>query len=459
MQSFDPVQAVADFIRFPSVSTDPAFAQGMADAREFIADRLRAIGLDVRILSTQRHPIVLAQRTGPAHWPHVVIYGHYDVQPADPIALWQTPPFEPTLRDGRLYGRGSADNKGPMMVHIAAAAQLLADFPDAPIRLTFIIEGEEEIGSPSLPAILESHRQELLGDFILLSDTLSPSTSQIAITIGLRGLVSCEIFVDNAASDLHSGINGGAIRNPIQALAALCASFHDPDGRVNIPGFYDDVMPPQDWERAEIARFPGDDAAFLANIGAVSTWTFDGLSAAEATRLMPTLEFNGIGGGYQGTGEKTIIPAKAFAKISCRLVANQKPDKVFAALEKAIHDRAPAGVRLRVVRGHDGPPYVVVPPNRHNTPADLNPALAKAFLAAESAITNAFGQPPIFLREGGSIPIIGTIKQRLGMDALMIGMFTPQDNLHAPNESFDLAMFQNGIHASHAILKSLLPPL
>lgn len=453
---FDPENAIAEFVRFPSVSTDPAFAEGLAGARDFIANLLEEIGTEVEIIQTSKHPIVLAQRTGPEDWPHVVIYGHYDVQPPDPLDLWETPPFEPVIRGDRLYGRGSADNKGPMMVHIAAAARLLEEFPDAPLRLTFIIEGEEEIGSPSFPKVLQDYGDRIKGDFVLLSDSLSPASDLIAITCGLRGLVSFEIHVDGPESDLHSGINGGALRNPIQALTTLCASFHDANGKVTIPGFYDDVLPPEDWEREQIARLQLTNADYAASVGAPSTWTIDGLSAMEATRLMPTLEFNGIRGGYIGKGEKTIIPSTAFTKISCRLVPNQNPDRIFELLSREIERRTPEGVRLRIQRGHDGPPYLVVPPHRPNTPPDQNPRLAKAFTAAESAIEDIFGNPPIFLREGGSIPIIGTIRKTLGMDAVMIGMFTPGDRLHAPNESFDLGMFRKGFEASYRTLKALI---
>jgi acetylornithine deacetylase/succinyl-diaminopimelate desuccinylase-like protein len=452
---FDPVQAIADFVRFPSVSTDSAFAAGMEGARQYIAGLLRDLGLQVEIIPTQRHAIVMATRDGPAHWPHVVIYGHYDVQPPDPLDLWQTPAFEPSIRDGRMYGRGTADNKGPMMVHIAAVARLLERDPGLPLRLTFLIEGEEEIGSQSFPAVLRAYRERLQGDFVLLSDTLSPSTDQIALTTALRGLVSLEVTLDGPASDLHSGIHGGAVYNPIQALAELCASLHDADNRVTVPGFYDEVVEAVAWERDEIRKLGDDPTAYAQQIGVRGFHPHPGYNPFEATRLLPTLEFNGIGGGYQGEGEKTIVPARATVKITCRLVANQDPETIYQRVAAAIEARVPPQVRLTIRRGHFGPPYQVVPPGRSNTPADQNPHLATAFNAAAAAITDVFGKPPLYMREGGSIPIIGSIRSILGMDSVLLGMFTPVDNLHAPNESFDLAMFQRGIDVSERILAAV----
>ena len=339
-----------------------------------------------------------------------------------------------------------------MMVHIAAAARLLEKHPDLPLRLTFLIEGEEEIGSPSFGAVLETHRERIQGDFVLLSDTLSPSTEQIALTVALRGIVCLEVRLTGPKSDLHSGIHGGAPLNPIQALTELCASLHHPDGSVNVPGFYDAVVDAQDWEKQEIARLGSDPAAYARSLDIPGFHTYKGCSPFEATRLWPTLEFNGIGGGYQGEGSKTIIPSQAFAKISCRLVANQTPEAIEALVEKTLRERCSPLMKLEIVRQHSGPAYRVVPPDRADTPADQNPHLAKAFRAADAAITEVFGQAPHYLREGGSVPIIGELKRVTGMDSVMMGMFTPEDQLHAPNESFDLQMFQRGIDVSERIL-------
>lgn len=452
---FDPVEKLKEYVRHPSVSADSKFKAGMAGARDFVAGLLTSIGFSVEIAPTALHPIILAKRTGPESWPHVIIYGHYDVQPADPLNLWTSAPFEPEIRNGRIYGRGTADNKGPLMAHIAGVASLLAKQPDLPLRITFLIEGEEEMGSPSFPQFLEQYRDRLKADFVLLSDTGIPSEDQVVITCGLRGLVLFDLEVTGSKSDLHSGLHGGVLRNPIQALAEICASLHTPDGRVNIPGFYDDVLDVEPWERQELAKLAGDAEAYRAFLGIRKFHTPPGYSPFEAVRFLPTLEFNGIGGGYQGEGTKTVIPSKALAKISCRLVPNQSPDKIRELLYRTVRERAPDDVTIRIIDQHEGMPYVVVPPGRSNTPKDQSPVLARAFRAADQAIAEVFGKPPLYLREGGSVPIIGSIKEILGLDSVMMGLFLPEDNLHAPNESFHLGVMQKGIQASERILASL----
>jgi len=452
---FDPIEVIKDLVRQPSVSTDPEFAEGMKGTREVLVRLFENMGLEVEIVTTPRHPVVLARRDGPAEWPHVIIYGHYDVQPPDPLELWETPPFEPTLKGTRLYGRGVADNKGPMMLHLTSAARLLEENPDFPVRLTFVIEGEEEIGSVNLPAVLKSHSEQLKGDFILLSDTLNPTDDQVSINMGLRGMVSVQVEIVGPAKDLHSGGFGGAVYNPLQALTEICASLHHPDGRINVPGFYDAVVPPAEWEKEDLARMPVKDRDLLEFTGVPELFTTNNRTGLEAIRYEPTLEINGIGGGYQGAGDKTIIPSRAFAKITCRLVANQDPvdirDKVFAA----IRDRCPRQVRLKITEYHHGYPYSVVPPERSNTPKDQNPRLATAFKACEEAVNSVYGRPPLYLRGGGSIPIISIMNKVLGMDCIMLGTGTEQNNLHSPNESYDLAYLEKGIAVSRAILEAV----
>lgn len=452
---FDHVAKLKDYIRCESVSADPAFAPGMQRCREFVAGMLREIGLQVELVATDKEPIVLARREGPASWPHVIIYGHYDVQPPDPLQLWTTKPFEPEIRGERMYGRGSADNKGPFLVHVAALARLLAENPELPLRVTMVVEGEEEIGSPSFHGFLRTHRDKLQGDLFLLSDTGIPSADQIVITCGLRGIVAAEVEIVGPKGDLHSGLHGGVLLNPIQALAELLASLHTPDGRVNIPGFYDAVRGVEPWEREELRRLGTSVAQYQEFLGIPEFHTPPGFDPFEATRFLPTLEFNGIGGGYQGVGSKTVIPSRAFAKITCRLVSDQDPDAIWALLERTLLDRCPKGVSIKVERGHQGPPYVVVPPGRSNTPKNQPRALATAFAAAEEGVTKVFGKPPLFLREGGSIPIIADIKRVLGLDSVLMGMFQPEDNLHAPNESFDLTVMGRGIEVSKHILSRL----
>ncbi len=453
---FDPVEKLKEFIRHPSVSADPAFQHGMNGARDFVVGLLGSIGFEVEVVHTKLHPVILARRGGDASWPHVIIYGHYDVQPADPLNLWKTSAFEPEIRGNRIYGRGAADNKGPLMVHITAVARLLAQNANLPLRITFMIEGEEEMGSPSFPLFLEQKKAFLkTADLVFLSDTGIPRPDQVVITCGLRGLVLCDVVVTGARGDLHSGLHGGVLRNPIQALAELCASLHSTDGRVNIPGFYDDVLDVEPWERAELAKLGQSEEQYREFLGIPAFYTAKGFTPFEATRFLPTLEFNGIGGGYQGEGTKTVIPSKAFVKISCRLVANQTPDKIRELLYRTIRERMSSDVTFEIIDQHSGTPYVVVPPDRSNTPKDQSPVLARAFRAADKAIAETFGKHPLYLREGGSVPIIADIKRVLGLDSVLMGLFLPEDNLHAPNESFNLDVMANGIKASEKILSAL----
>ncbi|HYP18127.1 MAG TPA: dipeptidase [Opitutus sp.] len=453
---FDPVEKLKEFIRHQSVSADPKFKEGMRGAQEFVAQLLGSIGFKVEVVRTELHPIIFAQRGENPAWPHVVIYGHYDVQPADPLNLWKTPAFEPTIVGNRIYGRGAADNKGPLMANIAAVAEALAENPNLPLRITFLIEGEEEMGSPSFPKFLESHHARLReADFVYLSDTVLPAADQVVITCGLRGLALFDVQVTGAKGDLHSGLHGGVLLNPIQALAEVIATLHTPDGRVNVPGFYDDVLDVHPWEREELKKLGTDEKAYQEFLGIENFYTVPGYTPFEALRFQPTLEFNGIGGGYQGEGTKTVIPSKAFAKISCRLVPNQSPDKIKKLVIDAIRARTPKGVKIDFVDQHKGDPYVVVPPGRSNTPKDQSPVLARAFRATEKAVANVWGKPPIYLREGGSVPIIADIKRVTGLDSILFGLFLPEDNLHAPNESFNLDIMKRGTATTKRVLLDL----
>lgn len=457
----DPIHLISEYARFPSVSTDPQFADGMRGARNYMVDKLKSLGFAVELVDTPRHPIILAERGG-AHedWPHIVIYGHYDVQPADPVEKWTSPPFAPEVRNGRLYGRGTADNKGPQGVQLAALARLLEKQPDLPLRITWLIEGEEEMGSPSFPEFLRQYRERLArADLILLSDTGSPNPEQVTITTALRGLIGFEVELTGPKVDLHSGVHGGAILNPIEALAKLCALLHTEDGRVNVPGFYDNVVEPQAWEREELKKLPTSEDAYQAFLGVKAFRSPRGYSPLEAVRFAPTLEFNGIGGGYQGAGSKTVIPSRAFVKITCRLVADQQPQEIYDLIVKTLQERCPVGVtELKFSQPEGGAAYLVVPPGRPNTPADQPATLAKAFKVADQAIAEAFGRAPLYLREGGSIPIIGQMKAVTGLDSLMIGLFMPEDNLHAPDESFHLGMLEKGVAAYERIFAELAHP-
>jgi acetylornithine deacetylase/succinyl-diaminopimelate desuccinylase-like protein len=453
---FDPVAKLKEYIRHASVSADPAYAEGMKGARECVGGLLRGIGFNVEYVPTAGHPVIVAKRGGDASWPHVIIYGHYDVQPPDPLDLWTTPPFEPVEKNGRLHGRGTADNKGPLMAHLAGVGRLLESDPTLPLRITFVIEGEEEVGSKNFNSFLREHREKLAGaDFVFLSDTGIPNANQMVITVGLRGMVCFEIELSNARMDLHSGMHGGVLLNPIQGLAELCASLHTPDGRVNIPGFYNEVIDVEPWEREELTTLGLKEKDYAEFLGIGQFYVPPGYTPFEAIRFLPTLEFNGFGGGYQGEGSKTVIPSKARVKISCRLVPNQTPDKMKAIIFQAIRERTPKGLKLKITDQHDAVPYVVVPPGRSNTPAEQSPVLARAFRATDKAVAEVWGRPALYLREGGSVGLIADLKRELNLDAIMLGLFLPEDNLHAPNESFNLAVMQKGIETVQRVLHNL----
>ena len=442
----DPLQALKDYVAHPSVSADSAFSSGVAGARDFACSQLQDLGFSVDLVDTPIHPIIVATRGDPA-WPGIVIYGHYDVQPPDPVDLWTSKPFEAQERNGRLFGRGAADNKGPQIVHMAALARALKKNPNLPLRITYLIEGEEEIGSPSFRQFLEQGKDRLRGDFLLVSDTGSPGPEQLAVTTGLRGLVALEVKVYGPKQDLHSGVHGGALLNPLQALARACASLHDEQGRVTVPGFYDAVQAPQDWERDELSRLPITESSYANFLGAPEFFPPPGYSPLEAIRFCPTLEFNGIGGGYQGEGSKTVIPAEAFAKITCRLVPDQSADDIAEKVQAALQSAFPSAVRVEVKTKGGGDPYVILPPGKPGATAKAGSLMAKAFPLAENCIEQSFGTRPLYLREGGSIPIIRDLKEVVGLDSLMLGLFTNEDNLHAPDESFNLEIMNHAIDA------------
>jgi len=452
---FDPVEKLKEYVRQGSVSADPQFKAGMEGAQKFLTGLLTGIGFKVELVPTALHPVLLAKRGDNPAWPHVIIYGHYDVQPPDPLDKWDTPPFEPTIKGERIYGRGTADNKGPLLVHITAVARLLEKNPNLPLRLTFVVEGEEEIGSKNFKSFLKENKEKLRGDFIYMSDNGILSPDQMIITVGLRGMLAFEVELTGPSSDLHSGMHGGVLMNPLQALAELCASLHTPDGKVNIPGFYDSVVQPEPWEREQLAKVGLKEKDYAAFLGIKEFHTPPGYTPFEAIRFLPTLEFNGFSGGYQGEGTKTVIPSKARVKITCRLVPNQTPDNTKEIVFNAIKARCPKGVTMKITPQHNATPYVVIPPDRSNTPKDQSPALAKCFRAVDKAATEVFGKAPIYLREGGSVGLLADLKEVLGLDAVMMGLFLPEDNLHAPNESFHLGVMQRGIETSERVLAEL----
>lgn len=455
-----PLDFLKQYLRFQSISTDPRpeFLEGLQGARQHVSSLLEKIGFRVQEVKTKGHPILLAQRLQEGVCPQVLLYGHYDVQPADPVELWHSAPFTPTVREGRLYARGAADNKGPCTAMLYGLAKALEENPNLPLSITILLEGEEEIGSPSIPEFLRAYKEQLQADLIILSDTCSPNEEQLVITTGLRGICSLEVTVKGPKGDLHSGLYGGAVHNPIQVLTDLCSSLHTEDGLVNVPGFYEGVLPPQAWEKEEIQKLPYSEADFQAMVGAPALYQQPNLSPQEAIRFLPTLEFNGIGGGYQGPGSKTIIPSQAFVKITCRLVPPQNNKAIVEKVKSALLSRCPKTVSLDIKEDLGGTPYRMLHPNK-DSKSQASPTVKHIFKACEEAVLASFGKAPLFMPEGGSIPIIGLMKDVLGLDALMLGLFTPQDALHAPNESMSLKLFEKSIAAYSALFHKIGSPV
>lgn len=443
-------QAVAllkDFVAIPSVSTLPDHAADVRRCAQWVADQLRFAALDVAVLETGGHPCVVAKNKHAAGRPTVLVYGHYDVQPPDPIDGWLTPPFEPTIGKttagtDALFGRGAVDDKGQVLCHLEALTAWQAH-GGLPVNVTVLIEGEEEIGSANLGGFITRHRDALAADVCVISDTNQFARGFPAITTGLRGLVYQELIVKGSNRDLHSGIYGGAVTNPANALAKLIAGLHDDKGRVNLPGFYDDVIEPGDAERRAWQALPFDEADYKLEIDiAAAAGGEQGYGLLERTWARPTCDVNGLTNGYQGVGAKTVIGAFASAKISFRLVADQDPEKIRDTFHQAMRDRAPAGVTLEF---HD-----------HGTaPAYLVPQDHWGVAAARRAIQTGFGRPATLIGSGGSIPIAATIKQQLGIDSIFVGFGLPDDAVHSPNEKFDLDCLAAGSRTAAALYAEL----
>lgn len=456
--SFDALSFTRELIEIPSVSADENHADDVAFCAKTIAEKLNALGFESELVKTDLHPIVWAKRKAkiPAKI-RVLCYGHYDVQPVDPLEKWETPPFEPAIKNKRLCGRGSADNKGPFMCLFGGLMKFLEANPDAPVDVALMIEGEEEISSPSMAKFIAQRRDEISSyDVILLSDTSSPSESQIVITSGLRGVFAFDVKFTGPNSDLHSGMFGGAVYNPIQAMAEVCASLHGADGRVNIEDFYDEVLPIYDWEREVIKKSPFGDNEIKNALGLDSLYAQKGVTPSEALRLMPTLEFTGIGGGYQGQGNKSVISSECFCKISVRLVPDMDGERIFKLVKDAIIKRCPKGVKAEVSDPDGvGDAYCVIPPNKEGAPNPYPQNLRKVFESMELCVEKTFGSKPLYLREGGSIPLISMLKKETGLDCVMMGLFTPTDNLHAPNESFSLNMMEKAINCYASLFERI----
>lgn len=435
------VAGLKEFLRIPSISAQPVHKPDVQRCAEWLAGQLRSTGLWAKVEPTGGHPLVLAGNEHKPGRPTVLLYGHYDVQPPEPLEQWISPPFEPTERDGAIYARGAADDKGQVWTHVQAI-RAWQEQGGLPVNLVMLIEGEEEIGSDHLETYLRSHQKELAADIAVISDTSQFARGLPAITYGLRGLVYMEVFVTGPAYDLHSGTFGGSVPNPANVLVELLASLHTPDGRVNIPGFYDDVRPLSPVERQETARLPFDDAQVLRELGIGDLAGEPGYSTLERRWARPTCDINGLTSGYQGPGAKTIIPSKASAKVSMRLVPNQDPNKIVAAFEQAMRDRCPKSVKIEFAR-HGASPGVIVPID------------SKAVRMAADAIKTGFGVEPVFMREGGSIPVVGQFKSILGADTLLVGFGLPDDRVHSPNEKFDLDALHKGTRTAAALYQQL----
>ncbi|HEX7862331.1 MAG TPA: dipeptidase [Verrucomicrobiae bacterium] len=429
------VRELIDYVAIPSVSAQEQHRADMKRAAEWIAGEAKSAGLEPEIVPTKGHPVVLARTPRRKGRPHFMVYGHYDVQPAEPFDLWKSPPFEPRLEGKFLYGRGSSDNKGQHFAHLRAIEAYLKTGTELPCDITMLIEGEEEVGSKNLGDFLKKSRKSLDVDAVVISDTGIPSVKQPAVTYSLRGIVAFEIIVHGPSRDLHSGLFGGSLNNPAMALCQILAQVRDKNGKITIPGFYDDVQPLSSAERKEIAKLKFDAKSYAKFLGVPELFGEKGFTANEQRSARPTFEINGLTSGYQGEGGKTIVPAWARAKITCRLVANQKPEKVRAAVISFLKKICPPNVRMEIKSGHGGDPYMVQP----------NSAAVEA---ARTALKNSFKADPVLLREGGSIPIVNDFKRILGVETLMIGLALPEDNAHSPNERFSLECFEKGMAMS-----------
>lgn len=427
------VAEFCDYLRFASVSAQPKHKQDLLACAKWLVAHCKKIGLDARLCPTAGHPIVIAKtkRAKNSTKPHFMVYGHYDVQPPEPLELWKTPPFEPRIAGRNIFARGSTDNKGQNFAHLKAVEAYLKTGTPLPCDLTFVIEGEEEVGSKHLSGFLKKHRRELACDGVVVSDTGMPAANHPALTYALRGIIAFEITLHGPARDLHSGIFGGTVENPAMALAQLLAKVRDANGRVKIPGFYDHVAPLSKYERSQIKLFPMKDAQLKQLLGAPQLFGERGYTPMEHRSSRPTFEINGLTSGYQGEGSKTIVPAWAHAKITCRLVPNQRPAHVRKIVCAWLKKNCPPTVRMSIEAGHGAEAYLVSPTGK---PAQ----------AALRALEKAFGTRPILMREGGSIPIVNEFKQVLGADTLLLGLGLPDDNAHSPNEKFNLDCFAKG---------------
>jgi acetylornithine deacetylase/succinyl-diaminopimelate desuccinylase-like protein len=431
------------FLRFPSVSTDDKYKEKLEQCADWLVKKLTSIGLETQLVPTKGHPIVWARNKHQAGRRTVLIYGHYDVQPPDPLELWDSPPFEPVLKNGYVFARGATDNKGQILSHILGIQETVEQSGDLPVNLHLVIEGEEEIGSGNLGHFLSQHRDALKSDVAVVSDTGMIARGVPTLSYGLRGVTALEIKVTGPKMDLHSGVFGGAVQNPITALAQLLSTLHDREGRVAIAGFYDCVKPLENWEREAWRKLPVDgDKLIREETGVPELFGEAGYNSLERIWARPTAEINGIGGGYQGQGTKTVIASHAMAKLTFRLVPEQEGDEILKLAKTHLRKNLPTGVTMEIITGHSGPWYLTDP---HSSLGE----------AAQGALREAFDRDPALIREGGSIPIVSQFREILGVETLLMGLALPDCRAHSPNENFPLENFEGGIRLNKAILQEL----
>jgi acetylornithine deacetylase/succinyl-diaminopimelate desuccinylase-like protein len=430
------LQALIAFASIPSVSTDPAHRADIEAAARWAADHLGAAGpMRVRIMRTAGNPVVYGEWLGAPGKCTVLVYGHYDVQPPAPLDKWISPPFVPTLRDGRLYARGVSDDKGPMLIPIKVAESFSSVAGRLPVNVKFMLEGEEEIGSPSLDAFIREHMDLLAADVVLSADGAMWRIDEPSLTVASRGLAGLELTVTGAAKDLHSGRHGGGVANPLHAIARLIASLHDANGRVAVPGFYDRVVDLTPEERSAIAELPFDELRYLAQVGAPAVFGEPGFTTLERQWTRPTLEVNGMWGGYEGPGQKTVIPSEAHAKITCRLVPEQDPDDIVRLVTRHLEQQAPPGTRLSIAGGDHGARAARIAPDHF------------ALKAAAEALRAVYGVPPLVVRMGGTVPIAELFNRHMGLDTVFFSFSTADEDFHAPNEFFRVHRLHEGLEA------------
>ena len=430
------------YLKFPSVSTDSRYKADVRECAEWLKTKIIDVGLEASIHETSGHPIVIGRNIHKEGLPTVMIYGHYDVQPADPIDQWNSPPFEPLIDGDKIFARGSTDNKGQNLAHLLGLGETINEDGELPVNIIFLVEGEEEIGSPNLEPFLKENKNELQCDVIAVSDTGMIGPGIGTFTYGLRGVACMEVKVIGPSRDLHSGVFGGSVANPCSAISKLISSLHKPDGSVNVEGFYDKVKDIEDWEKQAWSSIQVDPNETLILTGVTELFGESGFTDFERRWSRPTAEVNGVGGGYQGEGSKTVIPSESFVKLSFRLVPDQDPDEILNLVKAHLDKFTPDGVRIECELGHSGKSYLMDPKSGYG-------------LAAQKALKETFNCDPALIREGGSIPIVQTFKDVLNVDTLLLGLALPDCQIHSPNENYSIDNFYDGIRLNRNLIKGI----